>query len=430
MRFGNHFKLLIPLGAAMLPGFGPSAWGQTPPPNIVLIMADDLGYECIGANGGASYTTPHLDRLAAGGLRFTQCHSQPLCTPSRVQIMTGQYNVRNYTHFGHIDPSQRTFAHDLRDRGYATAISGKWQLGGDRQAIGRFGFDEYCLWWLEKKSWRYGSVGELIRNGDVLPGSRGEYGPDVVNRFVLDFIERHRTGPFFVYYPMMLPHAPFVPTPLSQGGAEPREQDPQYFADMVSYMDLLVGRVVEKLEALGLREKTLLIFTGDNGTNSDVRSALVDGTVVQGGKGRTTGAGTRVPLIVSWPGTVPAGLVSERLVDFSDFVPTLQAAAGYVPSRDRVLDGVDLMPVFKGERPTTRQWSYCWYAKEGEEDKISVFARDARFKLYADGRFIDLPRDSLEMRPLPVSSMEAGAMESRRRLQAVIDRFAPLRPVR
>lgn len=411
-------------GTMAVPGSVARAVEPSSPPNIVLIMADDIGYECFGSYGGVSYRTPRLDQLAAGGLRFTQCHSQPLCTPSRVQIMTGQYNVRNYSRFGHLDPAQRTFAHDLREQGYATAIAGKWQLGGDRHAISALGFDEHCLWWMERKSWRYGNVGELIRNREVLPGGRGDYGPDVVNAFVLDFIERHRAGPFFVYYPMMLPHAPFVPTPLSAGGAGPREESPRYFADMVAYMDLLVGRVIDKLEALGLRDKTLVIFLSDNGTHSDCRSELMDGTVIQGGKGRTMDAGTRVPMIVSWPGTAPAGLVSEGLVDFSDIVPTLQAAAGHMPAADRVCDGVSLLPVFKGERATTRQWSYCWYAKEGQESDVTVFARDARFKLYGDGRFYDVPRDPLEERPLPAASLGPEGVSARARLQAVIDRYA------
>src|SRR5690606_6187989 len=103
--------------------------GRPTPPNVILIMADDLGAEALGSYGAADYRTPHLDRLAAEGLRFTHCHSQPLCTPSRVQLMTGKYNVRNYTTFGRLDPGERTFGHDLRALGYATAIAGKWQLG-------------------------------------------------------------------------------------------------------------------------------------------------------------------------------------------------------------------------------------------------------------------------------------------------------------
>lgn len=397
--------------------------GQSVPPNIILIMADDLGAEALGSYGAADYRTPHLDQLAAEGLRFTQCHSQPLCTPSRVQLMTGKYNVRNYTTFGRLESEERTFGHDLRELGYATAIAGKWQLGGDRNSIDGFGFDEHLLWWLEAKSWRYGNVGNLILNREVRPGGRGEYGPEVVNDFVLDFISRHRDQPFFVYYPMMLVHAPFVPTPLSTDARDPQEQHVRYFADMVEYMDLMVGRVVEQLEKLGLRENTLLIFLGDNGTHDMVATRMIDGSVVVGGKRGTHDSSTRVPMIVSWPSVVPRGLVSEALVDFSDFVPTLVDVAGGSVDAARDLDGVSLLPVFKGQRRDVREWSYCWYAEEGREENVIAFARDKRYKLYRDGRFFDVPADPDERQPLDVAHLSEPARQARQSLQAVIDRY-------
>src|SRR5829696_7637550 len=114
---------------------------QAKKPNVVLIMADDFGYECVTANGGQSYKTPHLDRLAAGGVRFEHCHAQPLCTPTRVQLMTGLYNVRNYSRFGLLEPDVTTFAHLLKKAGYATCIAGKWQLGHGFEGPKKFGFD-------------------------------------------------------------------------------------------------------------------------------------------------------------------------------------------------------------------------------------------------------------------------------------------------
>ena len=405
-------------------------------PNIVLIMADDIGYECLSSYGSADYATPRLDTLAAEGLRFTQAHSQPLCTPTRVQIMTGQYNVRNYVTFGYLDPAQRTFGNDLRAAGYATAIAGKWQLGKDRALLDGFGFDEYCLWWLERKSSRYGNVGELIRNGEVLPGDQGDYGPDVLNNFVLDFIERHADEPFFVYYPMVLPHAPFVPTPLTEGASDSDAAAPKYFKDMVEYVDVLVGRVIDQLEALDLRDDTLVIFLGDNGTNSDITSRMIDGRTIKGAKGKTTDAGTRVPMIASWPGKIPAGLVSEGLVDFSDIMPTLHGAAGYQPKSDRVFDGVNLMPVLRGERPTSREWSYCWYGRGKDELMVSadleitVYARTVRYKLYRDGPFYDIARDSLEQHPLGEPDLDDQAREVRSRLAEVIARYDAIEAAR
>lgn len=399
-------------------------------PNIVLIMADDMGYETVSSYGSADYATPRLDALAASGMRFTQTYSQPLCTPTRVQIMTGQYNVRNYTHFGELPTTERTFGNDLREAGYTTAIAGKWQLGKDRKLIDHFGFDEYCLWWLERKSWRYGNVGELVQNGEVLPGEKGEYGPDVLNAFVLDFMARHVDEPFLVYYPMLLPHSPFVPTPTSAGSPDPREADPAYFKDMVEYTDELVGRVVDKLDDLGIRENTLVIFIGDNGTNNDITSHMIDGRAIKGGKGKMTAGGTHVPMIVNWPETVPAGVVSEGLVDFSDMMPTMHRLAGYQPARDRPLDGFDLVPVITGERPTLREWSYCWYRRGKDEARVSIvdqevdaFARTVRFKRYHDGRFFDTIRDVLEERPLDPKTLDESARQVWSQLGEVLAEF-------
>jgi|TARA_Y100000780_G_scaffold96969_1_gene88294 arylsulfatase A len=128
-------------------------------PNIVLIMADDMGYECVTANGGESYSTPNLDRLARGGMRFEHCYSQPICTPSRVQLMTGNYNQRNYIRFGLLDPAVTTFGHLAKRAGYATCIGGKWQLENGLKGPNHFGFDEYCLWQLTRRPSRYPNPG-------------------------------------------------------------------------------------------------------------------------------------------------------------------------------------------------------------------------------------------------------------------------------
>ncbi len=183
-------------------------------PNVILIMADDLGYETIGANGGTSYRTPNLDKLAATGARFTNCFVQPLCTPTRVQLMTGQYNVRNYVRFGYIDPKLTTFGQLLQQAGYATGITGKWQLGQERDLPQRLGFSESCLWQHTRRPARYANPG-LEYGGVAKDFTNGEYGPDLVNDFAIDFISRHEAEDFFLYYPMMLTHSPYQPTPDS-----------------------------------------------------------------------------------------------------------------------------------------------------------------------------------------------------------------------
>jgi arylsulfatase A len=279
-------------------------------PNVILIMADDFGYECVTANGGQSYQTPHLDRLAAAGVRFEHCHVQPLCTPTRVQLMTGRYNVRNYLNFGTLVRSETTFAHLLKQAGYATGICGKWQLG---------------------RPPRYANPG-LEHNGVEKDFASGEYGPKLVSDFALDFVTRHKDKPFFLYYPMMLTHGPFQPTPDSRNW-DPKAQGenvnnrPEHFADMVAYMDKMIGRLDARLAELGIRDNTLLLFLGDNGTGKGLTSRF-KGTNYEGGKGTTTARGTHVPLIASWPAVMKTGRVNRDLISSADFLPTICEAAG------------------------------------------------------------------------------------------------------
>ncbi len=406
-------------------------WAETRP-NIVLIMADDLGYECIGANGGESYRTPVLDRLAAEGVRFEHCYSQPLCTPSRVKLMTGMYNVRNYTVFGHLEESQVTFANLLRDAGYATCIVGKWQLGKDARLPRHFGFDEHCLWQLLRRPSRYPTPG-LEVNGKPVDYT-GRYGPDVVADYACDFIERHRDRPFLLYYPMILTHCPFEPTPDSADwdpmspGSPTYKGNTRYFGDMVSYMDKIVGRLLDQLESSGVRENTLIMFTGDNGTDKPVVSRM-NGHDVVGGKGQTTDAGTRVPLIVHWPGRTPSGMVCRDLVDFSDFLPTLCAAAGVDIPEQLSLDGRSFLPQLFGEPGNPRKWIYVWYARNGGSTGRE-FARTQRYKLYRSGEFFDVQRDVLEQLPLAASNDTEKRAETRRKLQAVLDEYVDARPER
>ncbi len=316
-------------------------------PNIILILADDLGYETIRANGGTSYRTPQLDKLAATGVRFTHCFVQPLCTPTRVQLMTGLYNVRNYVRFGKMNPQAVTFGNLLKQAGYATCIAGKWQLGQDLGLPKKFGFDEYCLWQHTRRPPRYANPGLEI-NGVQKNYTDGEYGPDLVNDYALDFITRKKDGPFFLYYPMMLTHAPYQPTPDSEDW-DPKAQgeqvniDAKHFADMVAYMDKLIGKLVARLDSLGIRDNTLLLFVGDNGTGRGTRSMMGDRIVI-GGKGTTTDAGMHVPLIASWPGKIIAGEVCPDLVDSTDFVPTLLGAAGVTSPSGVKFDGRSFLP--------------------------------------------------------------------------------------
>ncbi|MBW3596381.1 MAG: sulfatase-like hydrolase/transferase [Planctomycetes bacterium] len=393
-------------------------------PNIVLIMADDMGYECVGANGGTSYKTPHLDRLAKTGLRFEHCHSQPLCTPSRVQIMTGLYNDRSYIRFGLLDPKATTFAHMLKKAGYATCVAGKWQLEGGLDAPSHFGFDEYCLWQLTRRPSRYPNPGLEI-NGELVDYTSGEYGPDVVCDYLCDFITRHKDGPFFAYYPMILPHWPFEPTPDSADwdpqakGATKGQGKNRYFADMVAYTDKMVGKIVARLEELDLRDDTLVLFTCDNGTAVGIESRMGE-KVVPGGKGKTTDNGTHVPLIANWPGVVPAG-VSHDLVDFTDVLPTLAEISGAPLPAGVELDGRSFAPQLRGEPGRPRTWIFSWYERNGRRNQASRWARDQHFKLYDNGRFFDVVADPKEETPLDPASLSDAQRKVREEFQAVLD---------
>src|SRR5688572_26221681 len=168
-------RLLIALGALFAGQFSSAVAASAPArkPNVILIMADYFGYEAVTANGGQSYQTPNLDRLAATGMRFEQCHVQPLCTPTRVQLMTGLSNVRNYIEFGAMDPKATTFAHRLKSAGYATAVCGKWQIGLEPDSPQKFGFDEAFLWWHMRRASRYANPG--FEHNGVARDFKGDY---------------------------------------------------------------------------------------------------------------------------------------------------------------------------------------------------------------------------------------------------------------
>jgi arylsulfatase A len=406
-----------------------SAHGQSyKQPNIVLIMADDLGYEGLSCNGGQLYTTPVLDQLANTGIRFEHCYSQPLCTPSRVQIMTGRYNFRNYKMFAYLDSGETTFGNVMKDAGYTTCIAGKWQLSNGIEGPKHAGFDEYCLWQIysfvagkDVRGPRYTDP-KVYVNGKTLENTKGKYGPDIFVDFINNFIRENKDKPFFVYYPMILTHAPFSPTPDSEEWDGDRyKKDKKFFRDMVEYMDKSVGRIVDQLDELGLRENTLIIFTGDNGSPRQINSKFNDGWV-QGGKSYMTDAGTHVPLIANWPGTIPPGLVSDDLVDFSDFVPTFAEVGKAALPENKTIDGHSFLPQLLGEKGTPREWVFVHYWDRGRDVlKTREFARDKRYKLYDDGSFFDIVNDPLEENPIAEEMIHEELKATKLRLQKVID---------
>ncbi len=403
-------------------------------PNIVVIMADDIGFECYGCYGSEFYKTPNIDRLAASGARFTQAYAQPICTPSRVKIMTGRYNFRNYTVFGDLDLRETTFAQVAKKAGYATYIAGKWQLSaGNLEGPHQAGFDEYCLWHFAKGSKSGPPLGEkfrnkgsryksprLFENGELVPDTEGRYGPEIVAGKICDFIERKKDRPFLVYYPMILVHNPFDPTPDSPDWDRTDKSRGAlgHFRDMVHHMDKNIGRIVRKLEDAGVRDNTLVIVTGDNGTNTAITSPFPGRGEIRGGKGSMTDAGTRVAFVANWPAVIRPGSVVDKPVDFSAIMPTVGELTGAgVPDR---VDGQSLVPLLKGDASRARDWVFISYNRNGGKGaRFRAFVRDADWKLYADGSLYHVPNDWLEKSPVAGAEGES----ARRRLQPILDRL-------
>lgn len=423
-------------------------------PNIIFIMADDLGYETMSINGGTSYTTPNIDAMAEEGMRFEHTYAQPQCTPSRVQFLTGIYNVRNYVRFGELDTTQTTIAQVLRKTGYVTGVAGKWQLGKQPNNPDLLGFDDYLLWQVTEP--RIDSIGYdpvrfpgqghqaggrdnrysqpvLDHNGKVITYQREDYGPKLINDFSLDFMERNskKDQPFFLFYSMILTHCPFSPTPDSPDFMEndttvmTYKGNDKYFGDMVSYMDKMVGNIDRKLQELGIAENTILVFTGDNGTDAPVVSRF-KGRDVEGGKFKSTDAGTRVPMVVKWPGVVAPGTVNGNLVDFTDFMPTFLEIADTKLTDSPSLDGKSFLPQLRGESSSPRNWVYSWFLFP-LYDGPKVFARTQDFKLYDDGRFYAISQDPLEENPIPKNSLGNEALEVHDQLTKVIGEYADRR---
>jgi arylsulfatase A len=339
--------------------------------------------------------------------------------------MTGLYNYRNYEYFGYLNENQYTFGSLMKEAGYQTCIAGKWQLNGlaykdeisswnDDSRPKQFGFDEYCLWQLTKAR----SEGErfanplIEQNGKVLERNEDAYGPDIFANYILDFIERNREQPFFVYYPMVLVHEPFVPTPDSEAWADPSqryEKDTAYFKDMVAYTDKIVGRIADKLRELGLDENTLLIFTGDNGTHPTITS-YTNQRIIQGAKGNTIEYGTHVPLVAYWPQMLNGREPHTKLIEFSDFFPTLADIVG----KQVKSDGQSFYSLLTDTDYQPRETAFVHYDPRWG-DRVNQyrnqFVQTEDYKLYQDGKFFNIANDPLEEKPLEEASLTKAEKE-------------------
>jgi arylsulfatase A len=368
--------ITILTGLLLAPLATPHA-SATAKPNVVLILADDLGVECLSAYGGTSHKTPNIDRIAKEGMRFTRCFSNPYCSPSRGSLLTGRYPFQNglkvvlhsknqeniYLH-----PSQPSFPRQLKQHGYATQIVGKWHVSLEHKhnTIREFGFDHYQTWGIfdekGRKTTRYWNP-YLLRDGRIITDEiKDRYGPDVDLEVYLDFIRTRAENkqPFLAFYSTCLPHFPWEPTPDStrktyRAPNAAHKGDPKYFPDMVAYLDKQIGVMLKTLDDLGIAENTIVMFLADNGTDSGLVNQWGDGKSIAGGKGTMTDRGTHVPLLVRWPGKIRAGGTCDDLVDLTDFLPTLCELTGAeLPQQS--IHGRSFAPQLLGKPGHPRTW--------------------------------------------------------------------------
>lgn len=399
-------------------------------PNIVVIFADDIGVETIGVYGG-QYSTPRIDSLAQHGVRFDSGHATPVCTTSRTRLMTGTYNFKHYEAFAHLNPEHYTFSKFLKDEGYSTAVAGKWQLAGNHFDGRRgshpadVGFDEHIVWQLEwfLKGKRYWQP-TLTVNGEARTYCKDDFGPKVLNDYVLDFIDRKKEEPFCLYYTPLLAHDPWTTTPDSLEATTKEEK----FSGIMAYLDKMVGRVLDKLEEHKLTENTLIFFIGDNGTHPQITS-LRNGQPVAGGKWYTRDSGTHVPYIIQWKGTLPQGEVRHGLVDIMDVFPTIAAAVKpnqITAEKLKELDGINFLPYAKNPDLAPRDWIFMHYDPQWGSDYFQTpmpaarFVFNQKYKLYGDGRFIDMQLDPLEEHPLEASALKEPVKENYKLLHNVL----------
>jgi len=446
-------------------GFTVQPLSATEQPNVVFILIDDLSHYGVSAYGATqlnstqldinddpffpstAVATPQIDRLADDGLLAGNAFAYAICEPTRVALMSGMNNNRNFIQPKALHESQITFGDIFKQAGYVTGIAGKWkQSRGTAEIPGKdyvdqFGWDEIYCFDLIGEGARHIDPNFVINgvvtyfkqvNGGIDPlTGRRWYGPDLINRFALNFIETHQNEPFFLYYPMLLVHDEHTPTPdtLPQslyddfetvtyplGKEDPAYEygafdgdDRRYFPDMMAYMDKMIGNIIDKLDALNLRENTLIVVMGDNGTKASFSYTVPGTTEFVGGKGECRANGLQVPLLLSQPGTIAPGIEYNGLINLTDIFPTICEAAGLeIPNADD-LDGISFWPqVLDNTAAAHRENIFTWYNANKpmtNTTKLIQFAQEIDFKRYApdesgnfpQGRFFDLRTDPLEL---------------------------------
>jgi len=417
-------------------------------PNILFIMVDDLGKEWVSCYGAEDIKTPNIDALAETGMRFENAYSMPQCTPSRAALLTGQYPWRNgwVNHWdvprwgvGYFDWKIRqnmTFARIMKTAGYATAAVGKWQINDFRiepEAMKKHGFDDWCMW----TGYETGNKPSAERYWDAYINTpqasktySGKFGPDVYTDYLIQFMHEHTDEPMMLYFPMALTHGPLVTTPAEPDAKTPMDKHKA----MVRYTDRLVGRLTKALDELHIRQRTIVIFTTDNGSDGGITGTR-NGRRTRGGKAKKTENGVCEPYIVNCPGLVPQGVVTDALTDFTDLLPTFAELGGAKVPDDLQIDGVSIAPVLLGKRKdSAREWIMALghgparldeRGVRGVVDYTERVIRDKRHKVWVSEQrritqLYDLQADPFEENNL-IASTKPEHLAAIRKFQAVVD---------
>ena len=410
-------KKLLAVATSLLVAGSVLAATPSSKPNIIFILADDLGLDGVSCYGSDIHPTSQIDKLAASGTRFETCYAAPLCGPSRCALMSGRYAFRTggigngswrADGPGAKSKDEQPMAKLLKQAGYATCESGKWRQVGETPHD--WGFDEYCT---DPTAGGWYWQGSYDKNGTQV-SAPGSYNPDVIQKFSLDFIRRHAKGdqPFFLYYAMHLVHKPTLHTPIS-----PPKDGPERYQDNIAYMDKQVGELIAELDKLGIRNHTLVMFSGDNGTAVGYPSPI-HGRMINGAKASMWEGGSRVPLIASWPGTTPAGAVSKDIVNFTDMLSTFVELAGGQMPMDFKYDSRSIAPQLRGDMGNPREWAYVQLG-------ANWFVREKGWKMNQAGELFDMSDAPFVEKPVAASADTEVSKAARARLTAVLAELNP-----
>jgi len=397
--------------------FAHASFAQQKKPNIIFVLADDLGIDGVSAYGADFFKTPVIDKLAKEGIRYTNAYTVPLCGPSRALILSGRYGFRtgavNQDMTGEIKPSAENFMPSiLKKAGYTSSMIGKW--GQLPLGPAEFGFDDYLRFFGSGSFFNEeGKKDKYVVNGKEAVLKDGEYMPDLMHDHMVNFLAQHKKDPFYLYYSLSHVHGEIVATPDSKPGTTDYKE---LYTDNISYMDKLVGKLVHTLDSLKLRENTLIVFFGDNGTAGEAAQiGRVQGQKLSGKKGTMQECGSLVPMIVNWPAMIKKPGVSSSLIDAADFIPTFAELAGAPLPTNNVLDGVSFAYQLKGGKGTAREWIFTGLGKDW-------YVRSANWKLMRSGDLYDMRKAPFEEKLVVLDDKTTA---EKQKLQAILDKLNP-----